>query len=118
VTDQGCDTNPITDWGDPEAALATMREVLWLFHQLEDLPAGWYENTTAALDAIASELERADRECGQAWTEYNDSETARVAAEVRLDRAVGALRNITNTADPGHARELAQLALTEIEESA
>ena len=57
-----CDEFPITDWGtDTEAALATVRYALdyWSDSAIgSETERGFYDDALAALDAIASELER------------------------------------------------------------
>jgi hypothetical protein len=81
---KGCDTNPITDWGDTEALLATVRGIASEYQDVLSAPD--VDRLMHALDAIASELEaRHKRE----W-EYHElwhSETDRAeAAEAELLR--------------------------------
>jgi len=81
-----------------------------------------YRDADAALARLEARIAEAERERDEAVYQRQESERGWLAtreiskrhaeaAEARMKELEGALRNVTHTADPGHARELATLAL-------
>jgi hypothetical protein len=112
--DEGCDTNPVTDWGDTEAALATIvrfaGRAVGVDGGLDVLEAASY---------LKAELERVRAERDHYRFHFDQF-------EARLDRAVEALGYVEVTLDdPGDYLSLdvgkmlreVRAARAEIEES-